>query len=103
MSRRSAAARHELSEIVESPIFRHFIFRIVEASGIGIPASKDERALIMEGKRLLGLEILGWVEAALPDTTSSSQPLAALHWAIGEDITPKETKNDDRSESYSRE
>lgn len=83
--------------LVERPEFRRFLFRIVEASGIGLSASKDDTALHREGKRALGLEILGWVEEALPDATTSSQPLAALHLAIAEDLSPKEKRSDDRS------
>lgn len=87
----------DMGLMVERPEFRRFLFRIVEASGIGIAASKDDTSLHREGKRSLGLEILGWVEEALPDATTSSQPLAALHLAIAEELSPKEKRSDDRS------
>lgn len=83
----------DITGLVENPAFRRFLFRIVEASGICIPAAKDDTALRYEGKRALGLEILGWVNAALPDATPSAQPLAALHLAIAEELNPKEKRN----------
>jgi hypothetical protein len=83
----------DIQKLVEVRAFRRFLFRIVEAAGIGIPAVKDDMALRMEGRRALGLEILGWVETALPDTTGSAQPLAALHMALSEALAPKEKRN----------
>lgn len=102
MSRKPAQIQAEIQQLVEVPAFRRFLFRIVEASGIGFSATKDDKALLNEGKRALGLEILGWVEDALPDATTSSQPFAALHLAIAEELTPKETRNDDRSNESHR-
>lgn len=80
--------------LVESPAFRKFLFRIVEAAGICVPASKADVALHAEGKRSLGLEILGWVDDALPESTKSPQPLGALHLAIAEELAPKEKRSD---------
>lgn len=80
----------ELRDLVEVRAFRRFLFRIVESAGIAIPATKDDTSLRLEGRRALGLEILGWVEAALPQATGSAQPLAAIHLAISEALAPKE-------------
>ena len=88
-----------LKLLVEQPAFREFLFDVVEASGICIPATKDDMALRLEGKRALGLEILGWVDAVLPHASPSSQPLAALHLAIAETLTSKEKRNV-RSDRY---
>ena len=92
-------AKSDMDMLVENSAFRRFLFAIVEASGIGIPASKDDTALRLEGKRALGLEILGWVDEALTNTTSSGQPFAALHLAITEALTPKE-KRSERTSRY---
>lgn len=54
----------------------------------------------MEGRRSLGLEILGMVEEAMPEPSQSQQPLAALRLAIAEDINPKE--NEDDGSDYQR-
>ena len=88
----------DITGLVENPAFRRFLFRIVEASGICIPAAKDDTALRYEGKRALGLEILGWVGAVLDrDTPSTQREFAALNLAIAEVLTPKEKRNDRRS------
>ncbi|QGP80010.1 hypothetical protein [Sphingobium sp. CAP-1] len=97
MSRVTGQEKLDVKALVEVAAFRRFLFRIVDAAGIGIPAVKDDMALRMEGRRALGLEILGWVEAALPDTTGSAQPLAALHLALSEALAPKETKREARN------
>lgn len=101
MSREEAQQLQEMKDLVEVRAFRRFLFRIVESAGIGIPAAKDDMALRLEGKRALGLEILGWVEAALPQSTGSAQPLAALHLALSEALAPKEKRSDRRNDRYS--
>jgi len=93
----------EMKALVESLGFRKFLFRIVESSGICIPATKDDMSLRLEGKRALGLEILGWVGDALPVTASGSGPLAALHLAIAENLIPKEKRNVRSPDRYSDE
>lgn len=90
----------DLKQLVEVRAFRRFLFRIIESAGIAISAAKDDTALRMEGRRALGLEILGWVEGALPDTTGSAQPLAALHMAIAETLTPKEKRHGRQGSRY---
>ncbi|MFY9350527.1 MAG: hypothetical protein WBL20_16900 [Sphingobium sp.] len=97
MSRAPSQEQLDLKQLVEVRAFRRFLFRIVESAGIGIPAAKDDMALRMEGRRALGLEILGWVETALPASTGSPQPLAALHMALSEALTPKEKRNESGS------
>ncbi|MFX4085826.1 hypothetical protein ACKU27_12060 [Sphingobium yanoikuyae] len=87
----------ELRDLVEVRAFRRFLFRIVESAGIAIPATKDDTSLRLEGRRALGLEILGWVEAALPHATGSAQPLAALNLAISEALAPKEKRSERRN------
>lgn len=88
----------DMATLVESPAFRRFLFRVVESAGICIPATKDDMSLRLEGKRALGLEILGWVDAALDrETPSTQRQFAALHLAIAEVLAPKEKRNDRRN------
>ena len=90
----------DLKQLVEVAAFRRFLFRIVESAGIAVPAVKDDMSLRLEGRRSLGLEILGWVEGVLPHTTGSRQPLSALHMILSEAITPKEKPRERRYDRH---
>ncbi len=46
--------------LVKQPQFQRFLLDITEASGISRTTHEEPNALRMEGKRSLGLDILGW-------------------------------------------
>ena len=71
------------------PEFRRFLFEILEASAITRFAREGEQSLLMEGKRSLGLEILGWF-------SKSADPLDTIASAIGAAQEQQQGANDDR-------
>lgn len=46
--------------LMKQPEFHRFLFDIIEASAIARTSREEQQSLHMEGKRSLGLEILGW-------------------------------------------
>jgi hypothetical protein len=51
----------------EQPAFRRHLFEIYDAAGITRFTREEQHALFQEGKRSLGLEILGWFSAERPE------------------------------------
>jgi hypothetical protein len=48
--------------LMKQPQFQRHLFEILEASAIFRPTREEQHALFLEGKRSLGLEILGWFD-----------------------------------------
>jgi len=46
--------------LYEQPEFQRFLFDIMVSSAIARPSREAQQSLLLEGKRALGLEILGW-------------------------------------------
>ncbi|PQM29408.1 hypothetical protein CVO77_00265 [Sphingopyxis lindanitolerans] len=79
--------------LIQQPPFQRVIFEIYRTSGITRFTREEQARLFSEGKRSLGLEILGWFSA------TPGEPDDAIAMAIdaGKQFTPpKGTKHDDR-------
>lgn len=83
--------REDRRLLYAQPEFRRFLFEILEASAITRIAREGEVALLMEGRRSLGLEILGWF-------SKSAEPLDVVASAISaaQDTVHKGANNDHR-------
>ena len=81
----------DVEHILSLPSGKRFLWRILETSGIHTPAySADGRDLAYrEGRRSLGLDILGWLGAVQPD--------ALIRILTEELATQKETTSGRRS------
>lgn len=71
------------------PQFRRHLFEILSASGIYRPTREEQHSLFLEGKRSLGLEILGWFSA------EKAEPIDVIQTAIDARINFKGVKRDD--------
>jgi hypothetical protein len=49
--------------LMQQPQFRRHLFEFLSASGIYRVTREEQQSLFLEGKRSLGLEILGWFSA----------------------------------------
>lgn len=77
--------------LVQQPQFRRHLFEIYDAAGITRFTREEQDALFREGKRSLGLEILGWFSAdAEPHDVIASAISARI-------IISKGANRDDRS------
>lgn len=76
--------------LMEQPQFRRHLFDCLEASAIFSVTREEQQALFLEGKRSLGLEILGWFSA-------EAEPFDVITSANAARITfSKGAKHDDR-------
>lgn len=80
--------------LVQQPQFQRLLFEIYRASGITRFTREEQQRLFHEGKRSLGLEILGWFSA------TPVEPDDAIASAIeaGMQFTQKGAKHDDRDD-----
>lgn len=78
--------------LMKQPQFRRHIFEIYRAAGITRFTREEQQRLFHEGKRSLGLEILGWFSG------SPAEPDDAIAAAIeaGMQFSTKGAKHDDR-------
>lgn len=84
--------REDLAWLWEQPQFRRFLFEFYSAAGIVRFTREEQHALFLEGKRSLGLEILGWFSAeAEPHDVIASTITARMHFKQG-------ARRDDRSD-----
>lgn len=84
--------------LMQQPQFRRHLFEILSASGIYRITREEPNVLLLEGKRSLGLEILGWFSA------ETAEPLDVIATAIdARMIFSKGAKRDDRSEQSESE
>lgn len=82
--------------LIEQPQFRRTLFEIYRAAGITRFTREEQQRLFHEGKRSLGLEILGWFSG------SPAEPDDAIAAAIeaGMQFSTKGAKHDDRDPDY---
>lgn len=95
----------ELRDLMETkPGFRKFLFRVIQKARIfeATANGTDHRHLIDEGRRLLGLEILREVEAALPLQSTSGIPSLTVIQVLREEALspPKEKPSGRRADPY---
>ncbi|WP_283419233.1 hypothetical protein [Sphingopyxis sp. Geo48] len=81
--------------LIQQPQFQRFIFEFYRESGITRCTREEQQRLFHEGKRSLGLEILGWFSA----TPAEPNDAIALAIKAGTQFTPQGAKHDDRDES----
>ena len=84
--------REDREWLIRQPQFQRTLFEIYRASGITRFTREEQQRLFHEGKRSLGLEILGWFSA------TPAEPDDAIASAIeaGMQFTQKGAKHDDR-------
>ena len=78
--------------LVEQPQFRRFLFEFYTESGITRISREEQQRLFLEGKRSLGLEILGWFSA----TPAEPNDAIALAIEAGKQLIEQGAKHDDR-------
>ncbi len=62
--------------LIKQPQFRRHLFEVLREAGICTVSREEQQRLFLEGKRSLGLEILGWFDA------DAAEPLDAIASAI---------------------
>jgi hypothetical protein len=97
--------RADLADLIERPGFRRFLFRVIQKAGIfeATANGTDQRHLVNEGRRLLGLEILREVEAAMPLQSPSGIPSLTVIQVLREEAQSpsKEKPSGRRPDTYS--
>ena len=91
---RGNATREELDArlLIRNAAFQRFLLRIAERAGIWMPtAGADHTLQYREGRRSLGLEILGEAALGLPRGAGAEHVLALI---LTDATTPKETDDD---------
>lgn len=63
MSPEQKLSREDREWLIEQPQFKRHLFEIYSAAAISRITREEQHALFLEGKRSLGLEILGWFSA----------------------------------------
>lgn len=94
----------DLTQLMTLPAFRRFLFRIMNDSGIWLPAyGSDGRNLAYaEGRRSLGLDILGMADKAAPiPRNDSAMTIMAILSEAAKSI-PQEKPNGRRSDTSDR-
>ena len=92
MSPEEKLRREDREHLWAQPQFKRLIFEIYSAAGINRFTREEQHALFLEGKRSLGLEILGWFSA-------EAEPHDAIASVINARIIfTKGAKRDDRSD-----
>lgn len=81
--------------LFEQPQFRRHLFEILSASGIYRVTREEPDVLHLEGKRSLGLEILGWFSA------ETAEPHDVIASVIQARVTFSKGANRDRSDDES--
>jgi hypothetical protein len=83
--------REDFEWLKEQPQFQRLLFEIQRSAGIYQSTREEHHALFLEGKRSLGLEILGWFSAEM------AEPFDAIASAINARIISKQgARRDDR-------
>lgn len=84
--------REERAMLLGLPEFRRLLFEIYSAAGITRTTREEPNVLHLEGKRSLGLEILGWF-------TAEAEPHDVIALAIAaRNKPPKGARHDDRDD-----
>ncbi len=55
--------REDRDHLWSQPQFKRFLFELLDLAAITRTTREEQHALFLEGKRSLGLEILGWFSA----------------------------------------
>ena len=77
--------QRDMLELSGYAAFRRFLFTVAQSSGICASThGTDLDASTYEGRRSLGIEILRWVDEALPVRIPENAPFNALALAIAE-------------------
>lgn len=77
--------------LMKQPQFRRHLFEFLNASGIYRVTREEQQRLFLEGKRSLGLEVLGWFSA------EKAEPHDVIKTVIeSRMIFSKGAKHDDR-------
>ena len=84
--------REDREWLFEQPQFLRHLFEIYSAAAISSTTREEQHALVLEGKRSLGLEILGWFSAEAEPHDVISKAIAARM------IFSKGAKRDHRSD-----
>ncbi len=85
--------REDRAWLIKQPQFQRLLFEFYRASGITRFTREEQQRLFHEGKRSLGLEILGWFSA----TPAEPDDVIALAIEAGKQLT-KGAKHDDRDD-----
>lgn len=80
--------------LLQMPEFQRFLFEFYRSSGITRFTREEQARLFNEGKRSLGLEILGWFSA----TPSEPDDAIALAIEAGKQLITQGAKHDDRDD-----
>lgn len=80
--------------LIQQPQFRRFLFEFYRSAGITVFTREEQQRLFHEGKRSLGLEILGWFSA----TPAEPDDAIALAIEAGMQLTPQGASHDDRDD-----
>ncbi|ALJ15354.1 hypothetical protein [Sphingopyxis macrogoltabida] len=89
----NAQWRADCEWLLKQDAFRRFIFEFYRASGITRFTREEQQRLFHEGKRSLGLEVLGWFSA----TPAEPHDVIALAIEAGKQLTPpKGARHDDQ-------
>ena len=81
--------REDRDWLLNQPQFRRCLFEIYSAAGITRTTREEPNVLHLEGKRSLGLEILGWFSA-------EAEPHDIIALAVEARINFKGARHDDR-------
>lgn len=85
--------RDDRDWLLQQPQFQRHLFEIYRAAGITRFTREEQQRLFHEGKRSLGLEILGWFSAQAADPDDA----IALAIEAGKQFTPpKGAAHDDQ-------
>ena len=83
--------REDFEHLWAQSQFKRFLFEFYNTAAISRSTREEQHALFLEGKRSLGLEILGWFSA-------EAEPHDVIASVISSRITfSKGTKRDDRN------
>lgn len=82
--------------LMRQPQFRRLLFELCSEAGITKFTREEQQRLFHEGRRSLGLEILGWFSATPAD------PIDAIAAAIEakRELNPEGVKHDYRNDDY---
>jgi hypothetical protein len=97
--------RADLTDLIERPGFRRFLFRVIQNAGIfsATANGSEQRTSFNDGRRSLGLDILREVDAALPIQSPSGIPSLTVIQVLREEAqSPSQEKpSGRRSDPYS--
>jgi hypothetical protein len=106
MSGADAERQHrlDLEHLLRQAQFRRFLFRVIQSARIfeAVTDGSDTRHLYHEGRRDLGLDILGMVEAAQPARHDSGLPILTAIQVLLEEAQKAAPEKGGRGTRYDR-